>query len=57
MKIGDMVIKRFAKRKLYQVVSMPIRMEFFRITLTYYECRHNDSLFIIWDKRLKKVEL
>lgn len=57
MTLGDMVTKRFANKKLYQVVSNPIKINYFFIGLTYHECKHGDQLFLIWDKRLRKVVL
>ncbi len=53
MRIGDQVIKRFGLKRVYEVVSGPVKGRVF----TYYEIRKQDKLSLALGIRLKKIKL
>jgi len=53
MRIGDQVIKRFGLKRIYEVVSVPVKGRFF----TYYEIRKEGKLSLAMGIRLKKIKL
>jgi len=53
MAIGDQVIKRFGFKRVYEVVSDPVKIGLFK----YREVRKSDKLHLVMEIRLKVVKL
>lgn len=53
MNAGDLAIKRFGFKRVYEIVSPPIKGRIF----TYYEVRKRDQLTLVNSLRLKKITI
>ena len=55
MQINTKVVKRFGGSRVYEVVSEPVIRQILFLKLTYYECMFNNCLYLIWDKKIRKI--
>lgn len=53
MNIGDKAIKRFGFKRIYEIVSEPVKMWGF----TYYEVRRDNKTSLVKKIRLHKIVL